>query len=130
MLSRGIAQHPQTPSTAPCPATLTRLAYAYTRSIIKQQANPYRHPAPQPLSICPRVTQPGHTCCPLRLPPSYSAGLAFSSRSAPSAQPTAAVPNSFHLPQSHNHIPPTPLMLSRGLPPPLFLGTTVQAQPP
>lgn len=55
----------------------------------------------------------GHTCCALWLLPRHSAGLACGACSAPTAQHLAAVPNSFHLPQSCNHIPPAPLMLSR-----------------
>lgn len=74
---------------------------------------PSNHPTPAPsLSFVPDQAA-GHTCCVLWLLPGHSAGLAFSACSAPTAQPLAAVPNSFHLPQSCNHIPNTPLMLSR-----------------
>lgn len=113
MLRRAAVQHPQAPSmsllsisTAPCMATLSGSVYAYTRSTIKQPSNLYP-PVPPSLSLHPRVTQPGHTCCPRELPPRHLAALALSSCSASTAQPTAAVPNSFHLPQSHKHLPPT-----------------------
>ena len=92
-------------------------------------SSPSNHPTPAPsLSLFPWVTWPSYTCFTHRLPPHHTAGLAFNPCSVPGAQPTAAVPNSFHLPQSHSHSPPIQLMLSRPpSPPPLLLGTPVQA---
>lgn len=113
-------------STAPSMATVSGLGYAYIQSTIKQQSNP------SPPQASPFVPESHSQATPAIhdgfLPGALISGLAPSSHSAPNAQPMAAVPNSFHLPQSHKRIPPTPLMLSRGLLPRPFLGMTVQAQ--
>lgn len=73
---------------------------------------PSSHPTPAPQPVLSHTAKP-HLLYIQASSQSTRQALLSSLCLAPSAQPMAAVPNSFHLPQSPNHIPPTSLLLSR-----------------
>ena len=81
-------------------------------SLLRPLPHTRRHPPPAPQPVLSHTAKP---------PLLYIQASSQSTRQAllsslclaPSAQPVAAVPNSFHLPQSPNRIPPTSLLLSR-----------------